>query len=97
MDPDTIQSRQTILHLVQHALSTAMQQDRRATADHAATQTGCRIWDEYNSEDGIGGISQNPYNIESAKERMEQTRKHHKVMQAAYDHAVDTFILETPE
>lgn len=91
-----IQSRRIILKLVRDALTTAMRQDRQATADHAATQTGHRIWNEYTPEDGIGGISQNPYNIESAKERMEQTRKHHKVMQAAYDHAVDTFVLEIP-
>ena len=85
-------SKTIILKLVRDALFRAMQADRRATADHAAAEAGHKVWDQSNPEDGVGGISGNPYNVVAAENRMQEARANHDTMRTAYGYAVSTFI-----
>lgn len=85
-------SKTTILKLVNDAFIRAMREDRRATADHAAAEAGHKVWDQSNPEDGVGGISMNPYNVINAETKMQLARAHHNEMREAYVYAVGTFI-----
>lgn len=85
-------SKSIILKLVRDAQLNAMRTDRRATADHAAAEAGHKVWDKSNPEDGVGGISMNPYNVINAEKRMQEARAHHNTMTEAYNYAVNTFI-----
>lgn len=88
-------SKTIILKLVNDALTRAVQEDRRATADHAAAEAGHKVWDRANPEDGVGGISVNPYsadNVIHTEERMQLARANHDTMRTVYEYAVATFI-----
>lgn len=85
-------SKSIILKLVNNDLIRAMTEDRRATADHAATEAGNKAWDKANPEDGCGGISMNPYNVVVSENSMKLARENHNMMRKAYEYAVSTFI-----
>lgn len=84
--------KKTILKLVNDARLSALRADRRATAELAAHEAGHKVWKEENPEDGIGGMSGNPYNPDRRKEWADDARAHHKYMDEVYQFAVTTFV-----
>jgi len=86
------QQKLAILKLVSDARLTALCSDRRATAEHAGVEASHNEWDSHNPDDGVGGMSCNPYHPERSKARMEEARKYHKFMQEVHNLAVETFV-----
>ncbi len=84
--------KKTILTLVGNARECAQTADRRATAAHAAAEAGYKAWDDANTMDGVGGISVNPYDVGSAKVRLQDARKRLEHLTATYEFAIETFV-----
>lgn len=63
-------------------------------AERAAVIAGARVWDQHNPEDGVGGISGNPYKVEAAKEAAEEASQRLSEIQEVLDFAVETFLGE---
>lgn len=88
--------QQRIVQLVRNAYGRALESHHQAVAERAAAIAGASAFDKYNPEDGCGGISQNPYNVNRASELEMATKTYLADMREAYDFAVDTF-LETDD
>lgn len=84
--------QQRIVALVRNAYEQAHERHKHAVAEQAATISGANAWDQYNPDDGIGGFSQNPYNIARMDKRELECRNHLDNMREAYEYAVDTFL-----
>jgi hypothetical protein len=81
--------------LVRIAYEYAHEEHKRAVAERAAAHAGAKAWDEYNPDDGVGGMSQRPYNLNRVDEAEIAAQNTLADMREAYEHAVDTFLGDT--
>jgi hypothetical protein len=88
--------QQRIVKLVRAAYERAHGDHKRADSERAAAHAGAKAWDKYNDQDGIGGLSLNPYNLNRADEAAIAAGNYLADIREAYEYAVDTF-LETPD
>lgn len=91
------QSRKLIVQLVRRHYEMAIRDHREATARHAATVEGRKVWDAYNPNDGVGGMSSCPYNVERDANQLEKTTAALSGAQHAYELAIDTFLEESDD
>jgi hypothetical protein len=85
-------ARQRIVNMLRAEYERATTAFRHAHADRVATDAAANAWDQFNPEDGVGGMSTNPYNANAASRREEEAKIHAAHMKDAYEYAVDTFI-----
>jgi hypothetical protein len=81
-----------IVELLRRDLRSAERDHIDAVASMAAAVAGASAWDKANPEDGVGGMSQNPYNVSHAQRQEARTSQKVAEVKAALDYAVDTFI-----
>jgi hypothetical protein len=85
-------ARQRIVNLVRAEYERAAEAFRHAHAERVGIDAAANAWDDFNKDDGIGCISQNPHNTIAASKREEAAKLYASQMREAYSHAVDTFI-----
>ena len=61
-------------------------------AEHIGIVASANAWDEHNPDDGVGGMSQNPYNIQIASSKDIASRIRVEKVREAYNFAIDTFL-----
>jgi len=88
--------QQRIVKLVRAAYEQAHEAHKKADVERAAAYAGSSAWDDYHDDDGVGGLSLNPFNLNRVDDAAMATRNHLTNMREAYEYTVDTF-LETPE
>jgi hypothetical protein len=85
-------NQKLIVSLVRRYAELAKRDYVDAAATHAATMCGARVWNQFNTDDGVGCASRNPYNIESAKNQLTKTSDALMVAESALAYAIDTFL-----
>lgn len=87
-------SKQLIIHIIEKELERARKIYIEACCNSAANKASSDIWDSFNKDDGIGGISQNYYHISksSYKDKELNARRHMDELNEAYLVAVKTFL-----
>ena len=89
-----LNAKQLIIRILREKYELACENHRTKVAEHAACIGAANAWDQYHSDDGIGGMCQNPYNVQRASDVEMQSRNHLSRMKEAYELAVDTFLHE---
>lgn len=84
--------QQRIVAIIRAAYEKSVENYRHTHAEWAAEVGAANAWDSLNTMDGIGGMSQNPYNINHAAKRDNEARIHMLNIKECYDFAVDTFL-----
>lgn len=84
--------QQVIVNLLRAEFHRASEAYRHAHAEHMGTVAAANAWDDSNPDDGVGGMSANPYNINAASDKEQRCRLYSDQMREAYEFAVDTFI-----
>lgn len=85
-------AKSVIVNLLRREYERAQDNYRTAIAEHAGAIAFANAWDQYNSDDGVGGMSQNPYRIGQAEEREVAARNYLATIRDAYNLSVDTFV-----
>lgn len=85
--------RQIIVNLVNREYLLSQERYRQASIDHAAMIASANTWDDFNENDGVGGMSQNPYRVDTAEQNLERARIYMNNIRSAYELAVSTFIV----
>lgn len=85
-------AKQVIVNLVRREYDRALEEYKKAIAERAGCIASANAWNEFNKDDGIGGISMNPYNLNAADQKEERARVFVGQMKQAYELAVDTFL-----
>lgn len=93
----TFNKAQWIIDLLRLEVARTEKLHLEARASYAGTEAASSVWMSHNSEDGIGGISQNPYNVPQARERAQKAALQADQARQAYDFAVDTFLSKRPD
>jgi len=91
---DIMEPRQLIVKIIREKYEKAQEDFRHAHAERVGLDAACNVWDDLNKEDGIGGISQNPYATQARTAALRESNLQTFVshMKRAYDCAVDTFL-----
>lgn len=63
-----------------------------AACQRAGSEAAKKAWDEFNPDDGVGGISGCPHHPERAREIELKARARHDELKEALKHATDTFV-----
>lgn len=87
-----VSKQERIVALLRVEYHRASEAYRKAHAEHAGAIAAANTWDQHNRDDGVGGVSRNPYNVQTASENDERARVYAAQMREAYEFAVDTFI-----
>lgn len=82
------------MQLVRQHYERAVEAYRKASADHAGAIAASNVWDDNNPDDGVGGMSSNPYNPDRAGVRELDARAAMEKAKHAYQHTIDTFLEE---
>lgn len=85
-------AKQRIVAILRREYEQAVTNYRLAHAQHIGIVGAANTWDECNPDDGVGGMSQNPFNITAESNKDNAARIHAENMKEAYDLAVDTFL-----
>lgn len=84
--------QERIVAIIRREFTIAMDAHYLAYAERAAAIAGANAWDEFHPDDGVGGFSRNPYNLNAADKKENDARIHKDNMRDAYEFAVDTFL-----
>jgi hypothetical protein len=84
--------RQRIVAMLRAEYERASEAYRKAHAERVGMDAAANAWDEFNPDDGIGGMSQNPHSSGRWSEREEAAKLYAAQMREAYEFAVDMFI-----
>lgn len=87
-----ILSQQFIVNVLRCTYEDALKNHMTAVSERAAAIAGANAWDDYHKDDGVGGFSQNPYNLNHVDNKVEQCRVALAHAKQALDLAVDTFL-----
>lgn len=85
-------SKQLIVNLIRAEYERAIENYRRLYAEYTGILAAYNTWAEFNEDDGVGGMSCNPYNVCNADKKANEARIHQDKMKDAYKLAVDTFL-----
>ncbi len=85
--------QQIIVRVMRREVELAQERHIKVVAERAAKIASANIWDDLHPEDGVGGISMNPYaDLSRIDQREIESRNAMARMQQAYNLAVDTFL-----
>lgn len=90
MNPPATQKR--IIELVRRRFEEASTNYQDARVDRAATYAAYSVWEDFNSDDGIGGMSQNPHDLGRADTKVEGYRIAYENAKESYEYVVAIFI-----
>ena len=85
-------AKQRIVSLVRAEYERASEAYHKAHAERVGMDAAANAWDEFNPEDGVGGMRQNPHAGGRWSEREEAAKLYASRMRQAYELAVDTFV-----
>lgn len=88
--------QQVIVATLRHEYELAVAAYRKAHADHVGMIVSANAWDDHNPDDGVGGMSQNPYNTDISSDKDISARKNYEKLREAYNFAVGTFLSDSP-
>lgn len=90
-------AKQAIINIINAEVKSAQRRYVDAVSERAAIIAAANTWDDFNKEDGIGGMSQNPYSPQLTRldTREIDARNYYDLVKEAHDLAVYTFIGET--
>lgn len=86
------QSRKLIVRAVRREFEAARNRYQDAEINLAEVTAARKVWEKHNPDDGVGGMSTNPYNPKHAEGRVQMTKDFLGDIEAAYNLAVDTFL-----
>ena len=84
--------RQIIVAMLRAEYERSAEAYRKSHAERVGMDAAANAWDEFNPDDGIGGMSKNPHGSRRWSEREEEAKLYAAQMREAYEFAVDTFI-----
>ena len=84
--------QERIVKLLRSEYERAAESYRKAHAERVGMDAAANAWDQFNPDDGVGGMSQNPHSSGRWSEREEAAKLYAAQMREAYEFAVDTFI-----
>lgn len=94
---NTTQSKKLIVALVRAHYESRVEEFCKASADHAGAIAAANVWDDCNPDDGVGGMSSNPYNPDRAATRQLNAQTAMDKAKGAYQLTIDTFLEEDDE
>lgn len=91
-----MEPRQLIVKIIREKYERAQEDLKHAHAERVGLDAACNVWDDFNKEDSIGGMSQNPYSSQAHTAALRESQLQTSVahMKRAYELAVDTFLKE---
>ena len=92
MSEGYLNKKQRIVAILRAEYERASEASRKAHAERVGMDAAANAWDDSNPDNGVGGMSQNPYSSDQWSKREEEAKLYAAQMREAYEFAVDTFL-----
>ena len=92
MSEGYLNKKQRIVAMLRAEYEKASEAFRNAYATRIGMDAAANAWDDSNPDNGVGGMSQNPYSSDQWSKREEAAKLYAAQMREAYEFAVDTFL-----
>lgn len=86
-----------IIAIIKQKVEVATNDYISASADLARAETGKKLWEENEQQQGHMGFSQAPYNVDRARARVTTTLAEKAARQKVLDYAIEVFISKIPD